>query len=229
MANGKGVQKSAEHRQKISTALRGLTKSAEHRRRMSEAQKGKPGRPMSEATKLKISVGNRGKVRTAEVRQRIRLALTGRTTPSGDARRNAERLMCPKCNTDKLAADFYVYNGRPMSWCKDCTRSCAKAISSAKSGTPAERERIWRRHGILGATWVDFVSKFEQQDGKCAICEIAISLKCDDVGVLAHLDHDHETGRIRGLLCRNCNRAVGLFGDDPVALERASAYLRRMP
>jgi hypothetical protein len=40
-----------------------------------------------------------------------------------------------------------------------------------------------------------------------------------------HVDHDHETGAIRGLTCFRCNQALGAFGDDPTVLRRAAAYL----
>lgn len=42
-----------------------------------------------------------------------------------------------------------------------------------------------------------------------------------------HLDHCHQTGKIRGLLCHNCNRGLGYFGDQPALLVKAAHYLRR--
>jgi len=41
------------------------------------------------------------------------------------------------------------------------------------------------------------------------------------------IDHDHATGQIRGLLCNNCNRAIGLLKDNPQTLRQAAAYLDR--
>ncbi|MDQ4026745.1 MAG: endonuclease VII domain-containing protein [Actinomycetota bacterium] len=57
-----------------------------------------------------------------------------------------------------------------------------------------------------------------QQGGKCAICK---------AGAAVHIDHDHKTKRLRGILCFNCNRALGKFHDDPELLRRALAYLKR--
>lgn len=60
----------------------------------------------------------------------------------------------------------------------------------------------------------------EQQGGRCAIC-----------GRQARklvVDHDHETGVVRGLLCHGCNTSMGVLGDSVEGLERAIAYLKRV-
>lgn len=59
----------------------------------------------------------------------------------------------------------------------------------------------------------------------CEICEIPF--KSERKGNTPHIDHDHVSGRIRGLLCSNCNTALGLFGDDVQRLQVAIDYLRR--
>jgi hypothetical protein len=56
-------------------------------------------------------------------------------------------------------------------------------------------------------------------DEKCEICGFADEALC--------VDHDHETGRIRGVLCRRCNRSIGQLGDTPEHLQRALDYLLR--
>lgn len=60
----------------------------------------------------------------------------------------------------------------------------------------------------------------EAQGGVCAICR-----RPSDPAPL-HVDHDHRTGAIRGLLCSPCNTAIGLLGDDPDRMMAAAAYLR---
>jgi len=58
-----------------------------------------------------------------------------------------------------------------------------------------------------------------EQDGYCIIC----FEKCDDVLVI---DHCHITGKVRGLLCQQCNAGLGNFKDDPKRLEKAISYLK---
>lgn len=61
-----------------------------------------------------------------------------------------------------------------------------------------------------------------QQQGKCWICQAPEI----DLGRKLSIDHDHETGEVRGLLCQKCNSGIGYFNDNKVLLERALTYLR---
>lgn len=74
-----------------------------------------------------------------------------------------------------------------------------------------------------GLTKAEFDLLLEQQGGVCAICAGPRS----GPGKRFHVDHCHDTGQVRGLLCGNCNTAIGLLGDDPERAEKAAAYLRR--
>ena len=68
----------------------------------------------------------------------------------------------------------------------------------------------------------DYDAMLERQGGTCAIC----GNKPADGETLAR-DHDHVTGRVRGLLCRGCNTGLGQFTDDPSRLRAAADYLER--
>ena len=65
---------------------------------------------------------------------------------------------------------------------------------------------------------------FNKQECRCIICNIHQSELTRKLAV----DHNHKTGKIRGLLCDNCNRAIGLLKDDPEVLERAFKYLSQI-
>jgi hypothetical protein len=90
----------------------------------------------------------------------------------------------------------------------------------------ADRERFDAdvRRGTLrrkfGITPERYEELLEAQGGVCAICQ----KPCSSGRRLA-VDHDHEAGIVRGLLCRRCNTAIGLLGDDAVSLLRAAGYL----
>jgi hypothetical protein len=82
-----------------------------------------------------------------------------------------------------------------------------------------------KRRGIS----VDIVrALLEQQDHRCAIC----GEREEDLRGLGHMkhtglviDHDHTTGKVRGLLCLNCNTGLGQFKDKPTRLQSALSYL----
>lgn len=81
-----------------------------------------------------------------------------------------------------------------------------------KNAPKREKRRYWR----YGLTTDQYESLLKKQDGKCAIC----------LGKDArNIDHCHSTGKVRGLLCGNCNLALGLLKDNRDVLLRAISYL----
>ena len=66
-----------------------------------------------------------------------------------------------------------------------------------------------------------------EQDNKCAICEQPETTKRYDKVMELSVDHDHETGQVRGLLCCTCNRALGLFKDSSTILKKATNYFEK--
>jgi len=88
------------------------------------------------------------------------------------------------------------------------------------------KERIALRHKeyILtknyGITLEERNEIINEQDGKCAICRKEL-----DYDKNTHVDHDHETGMARGILCYHCNMAIGLLMDDPEIARLATEYL----
>lgn len=90
-----------------------------------------------------------------------------------------------------------------------------KSKEKAKRLNPdkVENTRLKRCYGI---TLEFFNGLLLSQGGKCAICKNKAKL-C--------VDHDHKTGRVRGLLCGHCNRAIGCLMDSPVSARNAAEYL----
>lgn len=74
-----------------------------------------------------------------------------------------------------------------------------------------------------GLTWEQYDEMYEDQEGKCGICGNSLLFDSSEIAV----DHCHQTGAIRGLLCYGCNLGLGAFRDNPDALRAAIAYLER--
>lgn len=111
---------------------------------------------------------------------------------------------CSKCGKEKPLLAFYTARRGALGRAAAC-----KSCSSLQA-------RTWR-YGITADQWADLQVV---QQGCCAICERPLG-----DGYYTTLDHCHSTGRVRGLLCQNCNAGLGKFLDSPDILIRAAEYL----
>lgn len=90
----------------------------------------------------------------------------------------------------------------------------------------ARRAHLKAEYGI---TLEFYEALLATQNGVCAVCfQVETAIRRGTVKSL-DVDHDHETGRIRGLLCSACNTALGLLKDDPLRIESLAAYIKRHP
>jgi hypothetical protein len=122
---------------------------------------------------------------------------------------------CPECGAVKPLGDFPGNRSEPsgvMSYCKPCFNRKARESKEKVHGS-TRNYHLRRRYGI---TVDDFDRMLAEQGGLCAICREAPA---------EHVDHDHATNRVRGLLCFNCNGALGQFRDRRDLMLRAIAYL----
>jgi nitrate/TMAO reductase-like tetraheme cytochrome c subunit len=78
---------------------------------------------------------------------------------------------------------------------------------------------LHKRTKRLGMTVEQFWNMYENQKGKCVICLQDIAAENSAI------DHNHKTGKIRGILCKSCNRGIGLLKDSSEVLNRGSNYL----
>ncbi|HEY1956031.1 MAG TPA: endonuclease VII domain-containing protein [Polyangiaceae bacterium] len=79
-------------------------------------------------------------------------------------------------------------------------------------------------HRKLGITRLRYLSMLDAQGRRCAICGVVANLE----RLFAFcVDHDHRTGKVRALLCRDCNVLIGIAKEDPSVLTNAAAYLTR--
>lgn len=141
---------------------------------------------------------------------------------------------CTLCGEDKPLDDFYNdgrKEGRKLSRCKTCItlynnkwrennkdRSRAAARNRYKIEPLKHKvKRIKSKYGISEEKYLEMLTA---QGNKCAICRTHF-----DELHMAHTDHCHTTGKVRGILCFTCNRGIGLFKDNPDFLYSAARYL----
>lgn len=130
---------------------------------------------------------------------------------------------CPKCQTVKPVEEFPLNgNGTRYGYCKPCKSAYERdrAQKKKEDGRQAQENliRSLRRYGVD-------ISWHEEQIRKSGgVCEICAGGPTGNHRRLV-VDHNHATGLARGLLCGDCNRAIGAMGDDPERLRRAVAYL----
>lgn len=82
-----------------------------------------------------------------------------------------------------------------------------------------------------GLTSIDRETLLDEQNNRCLICseEIKFTGKRGPRANDAVVDHDHETGRVRGIVCSNCNSLLGLIDKKKIDLEKVKAYLENTP
>lgn len=157
--------------------------------------------------------------------------------------------VCTRCDKEKLESEFHKASREPDGlkyWCKECQRSYGSMYRKRK---PARKIRVVRkrhfhwRHELkhqkktksnytpaesaincllrkrYGITLKTYNSLLEKQNGVCAICGRGPGKR------RLHVDHCHKTGKVRELLCSNCNSALGKVGDNIGLLNKLIEYL----
>jgi hypothetical protein len=101
-----------------------------------------------------------------------------------------------------------------------CRKTCRNNASETK--TNSRRLSNWKRHGIELSN-EEYKLLFVSQGGKCAIC----GKPQEQLKFALAADHCHTKGKVRGLLCSNCNRGLGFFFESEEILSRAIQYIKR--
>ncbi len=146
---------------------------------------------------------------------------------------------CRWCSESKALNAFGFTNGAINTHCKACVNERARqwreknpeaarqsvARWAKKHPTKARNHRrkthLRMHYGISVEQYAEVVAR---QGGVCRICKMTPTGSREN-GKVLHVDHDHSTGKIRGLLCSHCNRGLGHFRDSSDLLLKAAAYL----
>lgn len=123
---------------------------------------------------------------------------------------------CSRCGIEKPTADFYNTD----AYCKQCRSEYKKTIR----GKLRRKDRAYQLERLYGISLEDHDNILAAQNGCCPGCG---ATSFNDKSYHLAVDHNHETGEVRGLLCLKCNRILGLADDDPEVLRRLADYLER--
>jgi len=162
--------------------------------------------------------------------------------------------ICKKCGEGKSELDFRIYAVNGIDYvrktCRECERKYMRARYAADPKRAAAASRKWAREhkghhnatkrawyannterhrsNVLrrayGITLADYERMLSEQGGCCGICRTETTGNC---GRRLSVDHDHETGKVRGLLCGRCNSMLGFIKEHPGALERAIDWVKK--
>jgi hypothetical protein len=135
---------------------------------------------------------------------------------------------CRTCGKTLPIDKFYSYldnRTRKTYTFLDCRRchylkTDQRRKTKYNNNKDAAFKQVWKKLGI-DLTKEKALKLIEAQEWKCALCRDDLT----ETG--SHVDHDHSTGELRGILCPACNKGIGHFQDDPHLLRLAIAYLER--
>lgn len=139
---------------------------------------------------------------------------------------------CTVCELEKTLDQFdrttRTIDGR-REQCKSCRSEYYQrhraTWSEEYKQKRADDKRYWRIQKKYGLTREQYEKMLLSQNSACAICLKPEGGKYREKVIHLSVDHDHNTGRVRGLLCRDCNTAIGKLREDTEAMNRAVIYL----
>ena len=136
---------------------------------------------------------------------------------------------CPACHITKPSSEFQKDSTQKDGLCGSCKTCKNKHCNDTQLSLGLNGRRNGQLKKKYKITLETYNKKLLEQNSVCAIClkaETRIDTKTGQISALC-VDHDHDTGQIRGLLCYKCNSALGMFRDDPIIVNRASNYLNQ--
>jgi hypothetical protein len=126
--------------------------------------------------------------------------------------------ICGTCFQPKTSEEMTIFvdkKGNQHCRCKLCSNKKSKIYNKTKKGkVNSFKTKLKNQYGL---TQQNFEEMLIRQNFLCAICKSKMEPPC--------VDHDHNTNEIRGLLCSNCNTAIGMFEDSVKILKSAIHYL----
>jgi hypothetical protein len=166
--------------------------------------------------------------------RRKRLGFTTKTLTTRESREFLKKGLkhCPGCVIVKPTDEFHRRKGKFAPHCKECCKTVSAERNSRPEAIEARRQdylssrskrrcqKLQRNYGI---TLEQYDEKLIQQNRQCSIC----GLTPEENGKALAVDHDHDTGKIRDLLCNNCNVVVGFLNERIDLCDKVKDYISR--
>jgi len=129
---------------------------------------------------------------------------------------------CNGCSTTKDLSSFW----KGQSLCIDCSKERQKTRWDSRSPKKRLEQHLKYKYGV---THAKFMEAWENQHGECAICssELPDLMTYENRRRGYAIDHNHETGEFRGILCLRCNSLLGMAKDSARVLASAIGYLEK--
>ena len=128
--------------------------------------------------------------------------------------------ICNVCSKEKLVEEFHKDSSKKDGACSTC-KPCAKKRAQENHLANPLRAKDYNLRRYYGIALADYLEMLEAQNGRCKICGT------DAPGGKGtfHVDHCHDSEKVRGLLCHSCNVGLGHFKDSKTLLLKATLYL----
>ena len=136
---------------------------------------------------------------------------------------------CSTCRQDLPHSEFQRNAVKPdglQNNCKVCKKAATQKWAAKNAEHVAAHARSKHLNNTYGISPEEYAKRLAAQNGLCAICrQPESSTHWKGKRMMLHIDHDHATGEVRGLLCHSCNTGIGLLQESPALLLAAHAYL----
>lgn len=129
--------------------------------------------------------------------------------------------VCNLCKANLPDSSYGLKKGRLQSRCNPCKAKWMKDYISTPKGKKSQKDSYYKSKYRM--SFDDVKELVEKQGNRCRICHSIFN------GYLLSespcVDHNHTTGKVRGVLCNSCNRGIGYLRDNPMYLMNAAQYL----
>lgn len=123
---------------------------------------------------------------------------------------------CNVCLISYPLSNFFHHKIKNRCYYRYCCKRCWRIKNQSRISL--EKVRAYHLKSQYGLSRQDFLTLLCKQSDRCAICKNPPKTRL-------HVDHNHRTGAVRGLLCSHCNKGLGFFFDNPEYLTNAATYL----